>query len=102
MAEQPNPRDLALQFLFQQFARISPPGDDTAGRITIRTSDGTFVGDIRLSDSDVEALGITIESLANCKECTEESTEPKPLEVGTADINSLLTQAEAFANGEQL
>lgn len=118
MSEHPNPRDLALQYLFTQLCRLSPAGDDTAASMTLRTGTHQFVGDVHLSDEDVAALTIAVESLADAKVCTEENSRPglyadpampplpiddEPLlDVDDKDVEELLREVDEYVHGEQL
>lgn len=112
MAETPDPRDLILKFLHDQSTHLSPSGDDNAALLTLRTSDGRYVGDVRLSDEDVQTLSMALESVIAYRDCTEENSRPdmampplpvddEPLpDVTDKNVNELFTEVEAFlSNG---
>lgn len=111
--ETPDPRDLILKFLHEQFTHLSPSGDDNAALLTLRTSDGRYVGDVRFSEQDVQTLSMALESILNYRDCTEENSRPdvampplpvddEPLPTADAkDVKDLLAGIESLVNGEQ-
>jgi hypothetical protein len=53
--EQPTPQQMAALELFHQLVNLSPDDGDKALMVTLRMPNGQFVGDVWLSQADVEA-----------------------------------------------
>lgn len=99
--------ELAAMELHQQLIALSPPGDDTALRLTIRLGDGRHVADVKLSARDVEALNDALVSLNAYRADLEADTAPTGAEdpaalpaVDDAALDAALTRLENLANGE--
>lgn len=100
----PTPQELAALELYHQLVNLSddhdPDGD--ALMVTLRMPNGHYVGDVRLSLPDVEALAdgmIALQAAA----AYEGTAAPLPVdngEVTEADVNDVLTGFHSLLNPE--
>jgi hypothetical protein len=102
MAELSNDELRAIE-LAAQLAALSPEGDPTAVRMTLRLGDGRLVGEALLSPKAVEALTDSVISLNAYRADMEGALEGEPLlDVDERDVADLITETEAFLNGGHL
>jgi hypothetical protein len=95
--------ELRMEELRQQFLALS--GDqDCAGRITFRGPNGEYVGEVKVSARDIEAVTDSLLSLNAFRADMEEATRPAaPLpEVDAEDVTEMVKALENIANGGQL
>jgi hypothetical protein len=53
-----------------------PHAGDLAGRLTLRGPDGGFIGEIRLTLTDIETLTLAATAVGDAANCTEETSRP--------------------------
>jgi hypothetical protein len=94
--------DLRLLGLVQGLLSLSEDAvDEYAGVIKLYGPTGTLVGEVKLSDREINVLTETVTGLGNTLRLWEPKTNALP-EVDGDDTEAWLKQAEAFANEEQL
>jgi hypothetical protein len=96
--------ELRMEQLRQQFLALS--GDqDIAGRITFRGPNGEYVGEVKVSARDIEAVTDSLIALNSFRTDMEEATRPAdPLpELDAEDADALMGEIEAYlGNGGQV
>jgi hypothetical protein len=85
--------DLQALELLAQLQRLTPAGDETAMRITVRNAKGEWIGDAPLSARAAAALTGATESTANYRDC------PDPIDYTllAAAVDDSVSTAEAIA-----
>jgi hypothetical protein len=102
MAELSNEELRAIE-LVAQLAALSPEGDPTSVRMTLRLGDGRLVGEALLSARAVEALTDDMVSLNAYQADMEEAglTAVSLPPVDANDVTEMLQALENIANGGQ-
>ncbi|MEW2393041.1 hypothetical protein AB0933_32240 [Streptomyces venezuelae] len=102
------PNELAAMELFHQLLALSPEGDETTLRLTVRLGNSRFIGDVLLSAKDVAALNDALVSLnayrADLEDETAPADEPPPTAdalppVADDDVTDMVNALENLANG---
>jgi hypothetical protein len=92
--------DLNLLGLIQGLLSLSEDAvDEYAGVIKLYGPTGTLVGEVKLSDREINVLTETVTGLGNTLRLWEPKADALP-EVEESDVNALVAGAEACANGE--
>ncbi|CAL9648085.1 hypothetical protein [Streptomyces sp. enrichment culture] len=81
----PDERDLLVFALYHALVSMSPDDGDQAGMVTLRLSDGRYVGDVWLSTEDLKRITGRLNG--------DESDLPS---VDDADADDVVRAAEAF------
>lgn len=72
----PDPHPAELTALYFALTGIGPDTGDLAGRLTLRGPDGGFIGEIRLTLTDIETLTHAATAIGDAVNCTEEGSRP--------------------------
>lgn len=91
--------DLRMMALFDALLSLSEDTED-AGAVKLYGPTGTFVGDVSLSPREITVLVEVIAGQGNALRLWDPRTGGLP-EVDGAAVDTLLAEAEAFANDEQ-
>lgn len=97
--EQPSKQELAALELYHQLVNLSPDNGDIALRLTLRLPNGAYVGDVLLSQGDVERLADAAMAMGFLSEAEPAAA---PLPVDEAEIAGIADEVQAFLqNGGQ-
>lgn len=91
------PQELAALELYHQLVNLSPDNGDRALMLTLRLPNGRYVGDVWLSQQDVNDLADASVGLAAVRDHEQHNPLPDP---ASTDIQQALTQLENLANGD--
>ncbi len=93
------PEELAALELYHQLINLSPDNGDRALMLTLRLPNGRYVGDVWLSQQDVQDLADASVGLAAVRDHqtthTPDAGEPL-LDVDANDVNDLIRETQAF------
>lgn len=100
----PSKEEMAALELYHQLVNLSPDNGDRALMLTLRLPNGTYVGDVWLSQQDVEHLADSAMAIADHHNVfSEQAGDPLPLaedDITDTDVDDMVATFEEFLKSE--